>query len=104
VKGNILFLHLEHSKTKQKFEKQRRFWNRVGVFIAYVNGNVRVQTYNRDTIQAHAGARRVWRIVDIVMPIYFTKKVCARARDVTPLIIESYNLVGNKLRALTPPP
>jgi hypothetical protein len=60
-KGNILFLHLEFSKTNEKFEKQRRFWNRIGEFKKYVHGNVRVKLIEKRNR------------TKIVVPIYYTK-------------------------------
>jgi hypothetical protein len=55
--GNILFLHLDESKTARRFDKKRRYWNGIGVFIRYTHGNVLVRTQNN--------------IIEV--PIYFTK-------------------------------
>jgi hypothetical protein len=61
--GNILAIHLEMQRTPQMFEKQRRYWNRLGRFIRYINGNVELDIYDR-----HG------KITEkAVVPIYFTK-------------------------------
>jgi hypothetical protein len=61
--GNILFIHLETIRTPKKFEKQRRYWNRLGRFHAYDHGNVRVTLIG-------------YLPVVITIPIYFTKYLC----------------------------
>ena len=38
-KGNIILIHLDYGKTKQKFNKQRRVFNKIAEFMAYNNGN-----------------------------------------------------------------
>jgi hypothetical protein len=92
-KGNILFLHVEHSKTREKFEKQRRYWNRVAVFLGYDSGNVRAQTWvkNKD---------KVFEVATITVPIYFTKCVAPSLDQLSKLIIETYNLVGVRWKSL----
>ena len=41
-KGNVLRLHLNWAKTKNRFRKRRMVFENVGVFHSYVNGNARV--------------------------------------------------------------
>jgi hypothetical protein len=57
--GNILFLHLDESKTQDKFTKKRRYWNNIGVFIKYLHGNVVVRLLQDGYV--------------IEVPIYYTK-------------------------------
>jgi hypothetical protein len=57
--GNVLFLHLDESKTEKKFAKKRRYWNNIGHFIKYIHGNVLVRLLQNNLI--------------IELPIYFTK-------------------------------
>jgi hypothetical protein len=56
--GNVLFLHLDESKTEHRFAKKRRYWNNIGVFVRYIHGNVLV---------------RLLRGPIVEVPIYFTK-------------------------------
>ena len=42
-KGNILLVHLDKGKTSNKFEKRRTYYDRLGEFIKYVNGNVKIK-------------------------------------------------------------
>ena len=39
-KGNIILIHLDYGKTKQRFDKRRRVFNKIAEFMAYSNGNV----------------------------------------------------------------
>jgi hypothetical protein len=64
--GNILFVHLEFARTSKKFEKQRRFWNRIAVFLRYDHGNVCCQVIGDPILNR-----------SIVIPIYYTKYLCA---------------------------
>ncbi len=38
--GNIIMIHLDFGKTEKRFEKQRRNFNELAVFVKYENGNV----------------------------------------------------------------
>jgi hypothetical protein len=83
--NNILLIHLELTKTSQKFEKQRRFWNRVAVFKEYTGGNVKVRTHNGK---------------EAVVPTYFTKFVANNVSELKPLIVNTYSLTQAMLRNL----
>lgn len=61
-KGNILLVHTDFAKTKQKFAKRRRVFNEIAEFLTYINGNCvcDLLRYNMKPIE---------------IPIAFTKKV-----------------------------
>ena len=42
-KGNILLVHLDKGKTHNKFEKRRTYYDRLGEFMNYENGNVKIK-------------------------------------------------------------
>jgi hypothetical protein len=67
TQGNILLLHLDYSRTSQKFEKRRRHWNKVAIFIRYVRGNV-------EAVGIFAG-RYGPEAKKVIVPIYYTRKV-----------------------------
>jgi hypothetical protein len=80
--GNVIAVHLEMQRTPEKFQKQRRYWNRIGVFRRYVHGNVEVQLYNMQT--------------PVVVPIYFTKLIAINEKSVPQNVIDTYeSLLGN---------
>jgi hypothetical protein len=68
-RGNILLLHCELGKTSNRDEKSRNYWNRIGEFIGYENGNAQVQLL-RNQLPIYIGQRAVTQF-DI--PVYFTK-------------------------------
>jgi hypothetical protein len=63
-KGNILLIHLDLSKTDDKFKKQRRAFNQLAEFIEYDHGNVNCFILERGR-----------RGKEITLPIYYTKFV-----------------------------
>jgi hypothetical protein len=81
--GNVIAVHLEMQRTPEKFQKQRRYWNRIGVFRRYIHGNVEVQLYN---MQA-----------PVVVPIYFTKLIAVDEKSVPQNVIDTYESVLGRL-------
>jgi hypothetical protein len=85
--GNVLLIHLDKSKTKEGFDKKRRAFNELALFVQYQNGNVVCDRLARD------GKGKIIRKLNItpktnvvtidriVIPIYFTKFVCASLDD-----------------------
>jgi hypothetical protein len=63
-KGNILLIHIDLSKTQQKFRKQRRVFNQLAEFIEYEHGNVKCKTLNTNS-----------SFGEVVIPIYYTKLI-----------------------------
>jgi hypothetical protein len=59
--GNILLLHLDFSKTSNRFTKKHRNLSKLARFIFYEFGNVKCYGYN---IEKH-----------ITIPIYYTKYI-----------------------------
>jgi hypothetical protein len=78
--GNILMIHLEQARTADRFEKQRRYWNRIGRFVEYVHGNVRVLIFGPG-IQAPN---------DVVVPIYFTKFIAKDWDSIPERVLTTY--------------
>jgi hypothetical protein len=85
VKGNILLVHLELSKTPEAMEKQRRFWNRLGSFIEYSHGNVVVKLFR--PVRIGTSLREI-----VVVPIYFTKFVALNQRSIPLEIKNNYKI------------
>ena len=75
--NNVLYFHLDESKTDNKFSKQRRRFNHVGLFIAYRRGNVLIQPL---TFRSN---------YYIEIPIYFTK-LAANSLQELPQHIKHY--------------
>jgi hypothetical protein len=73
--GNVLFLHLDESKTSHKFAKKRRYWNNIGHFIKYIHGNVLVRLLQNNLI--------------IELPIYFTK-LCSESPSIPRNVLLEY--------------
>ena len=46
VRGNILFVHIDRSKTQDKFTKARRVFDTLAIFHKYFHGNVMVRLMN----------------------------------------------------------
>jgi hypothetical protein len=64
IQGNILLIHLDFSKTDEKFKKQRRTFNQLAEFVKYDHGNVNCFILERGR-----------RGKEITLPIYYTKFV-----------------------------
>jgi hypothetical protein len=63
--GNILLIHLDFSKTSNRFSKKRRNFNKLAKFIAYEFGNIKCYIYN---IEKHIKN-------PLTVPIYYTKYI-----------------------------
>jgi hypothetical protein len=90
--GNVLLIHLEKSKTSEKFEKQRRYWNTVGIFLDYSNGNVRVLIMVRVPKQKRSGeVHYVNEPEAVIVPIYFTRLVAESFETMKQALINTYD-------------
>ena len=82
-RGNILMVHLDLGKTDNRDEKRRRHFDRLGEFIEYVNGNVRVRL--------NKPVRYGQKNHDVVViPIYFTKFVSKNAATIPAEVVRVY--------------
>jgi hypothetical protein len=68
-RGNIILVHLDLSKTSQKFQKQRRAFNKLAYFDSYEHGNVKCYLLKSDKNKIFPSGD------EIVIPIYYTKFV-----------------------------
>ena len=83
-RGNILMVHVDTGKTTEKMEKRRSFYDRIGEFIEYVHGNVKVKLDVPIRISSGSVPVNV-----IVVPIYHTKLV-AKNRASIPANVKDY--------------
>jgi hypothetical protein len=67
-KGNVLLIHLNKAKTNEMFDKKRRAFNEVAIFVAYQNGNVVCLRLTR-----RGGQVQSLSPTPILLPIYHTK-------------------------------
>jgi hypothetical protein len=67
VPGNVLLLHCDVRKTPAKNEKRRKFWDRMGIFVGYVHGNVVVDLLKNQ--------RPIGKLTRISVPVYYTRKI-----------------------------
>jgi hypothetical protein len=68
-RGNVIFIHLNHSKIAQRFTKRRRNFDTLAVFESYVSScNVQCRIITHDL-----------QIIDniITLPSYYTKYCCS---------------------------
>jgi hypothetical protein len=82
--GDILLIHLDLSKTADGMQKRRKFWNRIGTFVEYVHGNVRVALEYPVRISNQNYTH------DVVVPVYFTKMVARRGAPIPDEIKANY--------------
>jgi hypothetical protein len=82
--GNILMVHVDTGKTTEKMEKRRSFYDRIGEFIEYVHGNVKVKLDVPIRISSGSAPVKV-----IVVPVYHTKLV-AKNRASIPANVKDY--------------
>jgi hypothetical protein len=68
--GDVLLIHLNQSKTDQSMTRKRRIFNRLAIFLRYLNGNVMCNILTRED-----DGDIVMFTKAIVLPIYFTKFV-----------------------------
>jgi hypothetical protein len=67
--GNVLLIHLNKAKTKDMFDKKRRAFNEVAIFVNYQNGNVLCDRLQRTP---QGGIQRGTRVL---IPIFYTRRV-----------------------------
>jgi hypothetical protein len=79
--GNILLLHCELGKTRNSFEKRRKFWDRVGEFLEYSHGNVVVRLLRDQPLINNKNI--------LELPIHYTKYIAKDLRSIP----ESYTRV-----------
>jgi hypothetical protein len=70
--GNILLIHLDFSKTANRFTKKRRNFNKLARFISYEFGNVKCFVYNVEKQIKNP----------ITIPIYYTKYVAENEESI----------------------
>ena len=89
-KGNILLVHLDKGKTNNKFEKRRTYYDRLGEFIEYVNGNVKIKLLT----PVRFGINPVY-VVEV--PSYHTQYLAKNKETIPQEYIRSYtvNLARN---------
>ena len=84
-KGNILLVHLDKGKTHNKFEKRRTYYDRLGEFMNYENGNVKIKLLTPVMI----GARFVF---EVVVPSYHTQFLAKNKQSIPEEYIKSYTV------------
>jgi hypothetical protein len=75
--GNILLIHLDKSKTQESFDKKRRAFNELAVFIEYQNGNVLCRRLTRDEYNKIIPYRQ-----QVLIPIYYTKYLAPSVQEI----------------------
>jgi hypothetical protein len=83
--GNILLIHLDFSKTSNRFSKKRKKFNKLAKFIAYEFGNVKCFVYN---IEKHIQN-------PITIPIYYTKYIAENEKSIPEKYRELLNTAKN---------
>ena len=83
-RGNILMVRIDLGKTADKNEKRRRYYDRLGEFIEYVNGNVRV-ILNKPVLITPTKS-----INEVIIPIYNTKFVSKNKESIPAEVIRVY--------------
>lgn len=84
-KGNILLVHLDKGKTNNKFEKRRTYYDRLGEFIEYVNGNVKIKLLT----PVRFGINPVY-VVEV--PSYHTQFLAKNKESIPQEYIKSYTV------------
>ena len=82
-RGNILMVRIDLGKTADKNEKRRRYYDRLGEFVEYVHGNVRV-ILNKPVL---IGLNNV---NEVIIPIYNTKYVSKNKASIPVEVIRVY--------------
>jgi hypothetical protein len=86
-RGNILLLHCDLSKTAQRDEKRRRFWDRVGEFVQYNHGNVVVRLLGSPI---NIGSTQ-YRVIDL--PVYYTRLIAKNRDEIPSAYLNSYSII-----------
>jgi hypothetical protein len=79
--GNILLLHVDMTKTPQGFVKRRRFWNRIGEFIAYTFGSVHVKLLGSPIVLARQNGTEM-TTDEIELPIQYTTLIAKNKNEI----------------------
>ena len=87
-RGNILRVRIDLSKTTDKNEKRRRYYDRLGEFIEYVHGNVRV-ILNKPVLIG------INDVNEVIIPIYNTKFVSKNKGSIPDEVIRVYGREWN---------
>jgi hypothetical protein len=93
-KGNVLLVHLDLSRTPQRFMKKRRNYNALALFHSYYHGNVACQVISSMTI-SEEGKDPDDESIDynlgklIIVPIFYTKLI-AKNVSLIPHRFKSY--------------
>ena len=87
-RGNILMVRIDLGKTSDKNEKRRRYYDRLGEFVEYVHGNVRV-ILNKPVL---IGPNYV---NEVIIPIYNTKYVSKNKESIPVEVIRVYGSEWN---------
>ena len=82
-KGNILLVHLDKNKTSNKFEKRRTYYDRVGEFVEYENGNVKINLFTPVVIGTNS-------VKTVVVPVYHTQFLAKNKDSIPEEYIKSY--------------
>lgn len=81
--GNILLVHLDKNKTSNKFEKRRTYYDRVGEFVEYENGNVKINLFTPVVIGTNI-------VKTVVVPAYHTQLLAKNKESIPPKYVNSY--------------
>jgi hypothetical protein len=73
--GNVLLIHLDKSKTRDMFDKKRRAFNEVAIFVGYQNGNVVCDRLTRHEGRIVRKPQNYTAKGRVMIPIYYTKLV-----------------------------
>jgi hypothetical protein len=93
--GNILLVHVDMIKTNiPRATKRRATFNRLAEFIGYEHGNVCCKVLEK---QITEGISLFWKR-PIIIPIYYTKYVCATLADLPFFHAPVSYLLKNKTR------
>ena len=87
-RGNILMVRIDLGKTSDKNEKRRRYYDRLGEFIEYVHGNVRV-ILNKPVLIG------INDVNEVIIPIYNTKFVSKNKGSIPDEVIRVYGREWN---------
>ena len=83
-RGNILMVRIDLGKTSDKNEKRRRYYDRLGEFVEYVHGNVRV-ILNKPVLITPTKS-----INEVIIPVYNTKYVSKNKESIPVEVIRVY--------------
>jgi hypothetical protein len=85
--GNILLIYIPKDKTLQQFDKRRRNFSDLAVFINYRNGNVVCELLDK----------RLFENSIITIPVYYTKYVCEDMYNLPPNYKDTFIIRDKKI-------